>query len=562
LTEDVISIDDATIAPDLRFKVLLGPFMTFLDRAGQATRRKKTAPRELWLEAAAELFPLEMENLDAMVRDLTAQGDAAAALRLAELITDVYPENARAFFRLAHVHQTLGDARNALAPLHRALALDPDLPFVRNNLAAALMTLFAPPEEIIPLLEAAVAAAPEEPEAWINLATQKLRVFDLEGALAAGRKALQLSPDSPLACNNYAQALKEDRRFDEAEAMVTRAIALSGGTPVFKLNLGLLNLLQGKYREGWEGYEWRWSATPEKQRARPVLPGPPWRGEPLAGKTLLLWGEEGNGDVMQFARFVPRMAELVHSQGGVIAWNSFPQFGDLLRRAPGHLVDTYVTGGIPDLPPFDYEFPLLSTPRLLGIDETSIPAPIPYLVPDHVRRSAWRERLAGETRLKVGLVWTGSSEQARNPFRSVDMARYAAAFGGIDHVAFYSLQVGASDEVRAVRASGFEIADHTDEFKTYDDTAAMVDNLDLVITICTSMAHLAGALGKPTWVILDVNPHWPWRLEGRESVWYPTARLYRQPKFADWDPVLAEVARDLAALAARPARGSRKLKEA
>ncbi len=550
------------IAPDVRFQVLLGPFMTFLDRAGQATRRKKTAQRELWLEAAAALFSLEMENLDALVRGLTTPGDAPAALRLAELICDVYPDSARAFFRLAHVHQTLGDARNALAPLNRAMALDPDLPFVRNNLAAALMTLAAPATEIIPLLEGAIAAAPDEPEAWINLATQKLRVFDLEGALAAGRKALQLSPDSPLACNNYAQALKEARRFDEAEVMVTRALELSGGTPVFKLNLGLLNLLQGKYRPGWEGYEWRWSATPEKQKARPVLPGPPWRGEPLMGKTLLLWGEEGNGDVMQFARFVPRMAELVHSQGGRIAWNSFPQFGDLLRRAPGHLVDTYVTGGLPELPPFDYEFPLLSTPRLLGIDETTIPAATPYLIPDHVRRSAWSERLADEKRLKVGLVWTGSSEQARNPFRSVDMARYAAAFGGIDNVAFYSLQVGGGSEITAARASGFPIIDHTDEFKTYDDTAAMVDNLDLVITICTSMAHLAGALAKPVWVILDVNPHWPWRLEGRETLWYPTARLYRQREFHQWEPVLAEVARDLAGLAARPSRAPRKLKEA
>ncbi len=525
--------------------------MTFLDRAGQATRRNKTARRELWLEAAAELFPLDMENLDATVRDLTTQGQVSEALRLAELITDVYPDNAKAFFRLAHVHQTLGDARSALAPLQRAMELDPNLPFVRNNLAAALMTMLAPPEAIIPLLEGAVAAAPNEPEAWINLATQKLRVFDLEAALVAGRKALELAPDSPLAHNNYAQALKENQQFDEAEVLVARANELSGGTPVFKLNLGLLNLLQGKYREGWEGYEWRWSATPEKQRARPVLPGPPWRGEPLAGKTLLLWGEEGNGDVMQFARFVPRMAELVHSQGGRIAWNSFPQFGDLLRRAPGHLVDQYVTGGIPDLPPFDYEFPLLSTPRLFGIDETTIPTSTPYLIPDHVRRSAWRERLAGERRLKVGLVWTGSVEQARNPFRSVDMARYAAAFRGIDNVAFYSLQVGAMDEVKAVRASGFEIADHTDEFKTYDDTAAMVDNLDLIITICTSMAHLAGALAKPTWVILDVNPHWPWRLEGPETVWYPTARLYRQTVFGDWSPVLAAVARDLTDLAAR-----------
>ena len=177
---------------------------------------------------------------------------------------------------------------------------------------------------------------------------------------------------------------------------------------------------------------------------------------------------------------------------------------------------------------------------------------MPYLRADPQARDAWRARLAGDPRLKVGLVWTGSAGHQRNPFRRVGLERYADAFRGIDGVAFHSLQPGANADVEAARAAGFAIEDVTAELTSFDDTAAFIGALDLVITVCTSVAHLAGALGARTWVLLDVNPHWPWLLERKDSPWYPTATLYRQPVFGAWAPVMDEVGRDLRRLAAQP----------
>jgi tetratricopeptide (TPR) repeat protein len=554
--EGAIDDQESRRIAEARFEARFGPFVAFLEKAALAARRKKAGDRRLWLEAAAELFPLEDGLFDQISRDLNTVGRNIEAARLDETLCELFPDDARMHFRLAHSRQSLGDNDAAIPSLRRALALSPDLPHTRNNLAAALMSTAAPPEEIIALLDAAAAADPSEAEVWINLATQKLRVFDLDAALKAGARAVEMAPDSDLAHNNYAQALKEAGRFDEAEWHAERALALSPDSTVFQLNLGLLRLLRGRYAEGWPGYDSRWSVTPKRLKSRPELGGSPWRGEPLTGKTLLLWGEEGNGDVIQFSRLVPRMAERAHAQGGRLVWNSFPAFGDLLKRSFAEHLDAYSTGGIDLLPPFDYEFSLLSTARLLAIDEVSVPAETPYLRVDPIRKARWRQILSGERRLKVGLVWTGSPEQGRNPFRSVDLARYAAHLGGIANVAFYSLQLGGGDQVAAARARGFEITDHTAAFETYDDTAAFVDNLDLVITICTSVAHLAGALGKPTWIILDVNPHWVWRLEQRDNAWYPTVRLYRQRRFAEWEPVLEDLRDDLSAVAARQTRGA------
>ncbi|WP_415868219.1 glycosyltransferase family 9 protein, partial [Burkholderia ubonensis] len=206
-------------------------------------------------------------------------------------------------------------------------------------------------------------------------------------------------------------------------------------------------------------------------------------------------------------------------------------------------------GGVDALPPFDYEVPLISLPLMLGTGDATLASSVPYLRADPRARDAWRARLAGETRPKVGLVWTGSAGHQRNPFRRVGIERYVDAFREIGGVAFYSLQPGEEADVAAARAAGLPIADHTAELKSFDDTAAFIGALDLVITVCTSVAHLAGALGAPTWVLLDVNPHWPWLLERRDSPWYPSATLYRQPAFGQWEPVMDEVAGDLRRLA-------------
>ncbi|EGD06476.1 TPR repeat-containing protein, partial [Burkholderia sp. TJI49] len=287
---------------------------------------------------------------------------------------------------------------------------------------------------------------------------------------------------------------------------------------------------------------------------RPALPGPRWQGEPLKDKTLLLWGEQGLGDVLQFCRFVAPLAERVHREGGRLAWNTFPQVGTLLQRSLGAHADAFSAGGdIDTLPAFDYEVPLIGLPLMLGMEQDTLASSVPYLRAEARAIDAWRARLAGARRLKVGLVWTGSAGHQRNPFRRVGLDRYADAFRAIDGVAFYSLQPGADADVAAARAAGFAIEDCTAQWRSFDDTAAFIGALDLVITVCTSVAHLAGALGARTWVLLDVNPHWPWLLERSDSPWYPTATLYRQPTFGAWEPVMQAVVRDLRGLVA--ARG-------
>jgi hypothetical protein len=316
-------------------------------------------------------------------------------------------------------------------------------------------------------------------------------------------------------------------------------------------NLGMLHLVRGDYAHGWQTHEARWDGSLELGGNRPAMPAPTWQGEPLAGKTLLVWGEQGMGDVLQFSRYIPLLAERVHREGGRLVWNSFPQMGALLARSLGNYVDGYSAGGgVESLPPFDYEIPLLSLPLIFDTREETIPGATPYLRADAAVNASWQQRLAGETRLKVGLTWTGSLGHQRNPFRRVGWERYAEHFGGMHNVAFYSLQPGAGTDVTAARAAGLPMSDYTAELATFDDTAAFVSALDLVITVCTSAAHLSGALGQRTWVLLDVNPHWVWLLDRSDSPWYPSATLYRQPQFGQWDPALKAVAGDLSVLAA------------
>jgi tetratricopeptide (TPR) repeat protein len=540
-----MSVSDATTTP----APLLQPFLAFLRHAATARRNGQSDTESIWLQAAAHLHGIDDDSVGTLTYMLIEQQQYANAITLADVFAQLRPDDVAPSFRLGYVLQMANRHRDALAPYRRALTIDPDFPQLRNNLAAALRISSGDPSEELMLLDGAVAANARDSNAWINLAAARRARLDLDGALEAGLRSVELVPDNALALNNLALALKEAQRWDEAEHYARAACERSPGDASFRFNLAILQLARSNYVEGWPGHEARWDGAGELSGARPVFACPQWRGEPLAGRTLLVWGEQGMGDLLQFCRYIPALAARVRREGGRIAWNSFPQMGELLVRSLGHHVDTYTSGGrVESLPPFDYEIPLLSLPLALGIREETFPSMVPYLRPDAAASAAWRARLAREKRLKVGLAWTGSLHHQRNPFRAVGCERYARWFSGVDGVAFYSLQPGASDDVAAARAAGLTITDYTTEFASFDDTAAFLGELDLVITICTSIAHLSGALGQRTWVLLDVNPHWPWLLERRDSPWYPTVTLYRQGKFAQWDAVLDEVAHDLTVL--------------
>ncbi|MGC2947182.1 tetratricopeptide repeat protein [Burkholderia ambifaria] len=533
---------------------LIPPLLAMLGQAADAHARGEHDAHALWLAAAGHLHAVDMAALAQLTSALVARQRTADALALAERAVSVHP-GADARFNHGYVLQMLGRHAEAVAPYRAAYALDPRWPSLRNNLAIALRLSGGDRNEEIALLDAAVEADPLDVQAWINLVVARLAAQDLDGALACAARLAQIAPDNALALNNIAMAMKEAQRWDDAERYAARACQLAPDDASFRFNLAIIQLVRGNYAAGWRGHEARWDGAGELRGRRPALPGPRWQGEPLAGKTLLVWGEQGLGDVLQFARFVAPLAERVHREGGRLVWNTFPQVGTLMQRSLGAHADAFSAGGsVDELPAFDYEVPLIGLPLMLGMETSTLGESVPYLHADRHARDAWRARLAGDGRLNVGLVWTGSAGHQRNPFRRVGLDRYADAFRGIDGVTFHSLQPGADADVAAARAAGFAIKDYTAELKSFDDTAAFIGALDLVITVCTSVAHLAGALGARTWVLLDVNPHWPWLLERTDSPWYPTATLYRQPTFGAWAPVMAALGRDLRGLAAQAKR--------
>jgi tetratricopeptide (TPR) repeat protein len=526
-------------------------FLDFVDAAtADATEPNDSAARELISKTRASLRGLHDDALMMIAARAQEPAQANEAIRLSAAIAKLEPERAAAWFAAGLAMQFANRHAEAIQPYRRALAIARTFPNLRNNLAGALMQINSNSEEVRVLLEETVAEEPGNANGWINLSRLLPTDTDVTRPLEASRRALALAPQSALSWNNYAMACKEAQQWDEAERAAHSACQYAPNDATQRLNLSMIQLLRGNFAEGWPGHELRWRGSSELAAGRPVFPKPEWRGEPLAGRTLLVWGEQGMGDLLQFCRYVPMLAERVHREGGRLVWNSFPQMGALLSRSLGGHCDLYCAGGpVEALPPYDCEVSLLSLPLIFGTREDTIPGPTGYLKPEPAAAARWRERLAAERRLKVGLAWTGSLTHKRNPFRRVGLDRFAAHFAGIGDAAFYSLQPGAGADVEAARAEDFEVTDFSAEWKTFDDTAAFVDALDLVISVCTSSAHLAGALGQRAWVLLDVNPHWVWELERRDSPWYPNTTLYRQKQFREWEPVLDPMSADLAKLA-------------
>ncbi|AJK47690.1 tetratricopeptide TPR_2 repeat protein [Burkholderia plantarii] len=533
---------------------LYPPFLDFLREAAAAGAAGREQARATWLDAASRLHSLDYAALARLTASLIERQRHADAAELASCLWRIEPDVPALAFNCGYALQMSGRHAEAIAPYRRALALAPDWPSLRNNLAIAIRLSKGDPAEELALFEQAVEANPRDEQAWINLIVSYRARGDLARALDAAAQALALVPDNALARNNASCVYKEAQRWDEAEHCARRALELSPDDATFRFNLAIIQLVRGNFADGWLGHEARWQGSTELRALRPTLPAPRWHGEPLAGKTLLVWGEQGMGDLLQLCRTIPLLAGRVHREGGRLVWNAFAQMGALLSRSLGEHVDLYGDElDVERLPAADYHLPIGSVPWQLGLPDAAAGAAVPYLRADAAARDAWRARFAAEARpgerLRVGLAWSGSAGHQRNPFRRIGIERYAAAFAGIAGVSFHSLQPGGEAEVAAARALGLPIVDHSAEWRSFDDTAAYLGALDLVITVCTSIAHLSGALGLASWVLLDVNPHWVWQLERRDSPLYPAATLYRQPAFMEWQPVLDAVARDLRALA-------------
>jgi len=360
-----------------------------------------------------------------------------------------------------------------------------------------------------------------------------------EESAAVLRQALRAKPDSAHAQNSLGNALLQLGQMDEAFDAYRRALALQPDFPEAIWNLSMVLLTTGRLKEGWPYYEARRTARTVARLQS--FPQPEWTGEPLPGGTILLHAEQGYGDTLQFVRYAP----MVHERSGARVLLQCPR--SLHRLLRGRLAIEHFLGGGDTLPTFDVHCPVLSLPGIFETSLDTIPNQVPYLLPDPADVSAWRERLAREPgRLKVGFSWSGNPDHANDRNRSLPLAAFGSLARSGD-VTFVSLQKGQGAAQAGAPPPGMRLLDWASELNDFADTAALVANLDLVISVDTAVVHLCGATGRPVWVLLPTPADWRWMMHRADSPWYPTARLFRQPTRGDWAGCLKQLAREFEA---------------
>ena len=512
---------------------------------------------------------------------------AAAADYQRALLLD--PANPHALNGLGNIQLQSGAAAGALECFERAAALLPRAAWLQMNRATALLDL-GRPEQALMVCEAVLAWAPQEAavhhtrgdalqdlrrfedasaaygralaldaqraKTWANLGRSLLQVNRCREAIESYDRALQLSRAADQAgaradlfstLTNRGAALHQAGLFEQAEASCRQACLLEPERAEAHANLAQTLLLQGDFAQGWREFEWRWKVpgvAASRHGSRAL-----WSGTPsLAGKRILLHSEQGLGDTLQFCRYATMLAERFAAR--VILEVQAPLVG-LLHSLRG--VEQVIAIGQP-LPETDYQCPLMSVPLAVGTDLHSIPADTPYLQADAHKVRYWQSRLGEPEALRVGLVWSGGFRPEQPELWAVNARRNLSLrllrplkVAGVE---FYSLQKGqpAESELAALKSEtwdGPDLIDWTSELYDFSDTAALIENLDLVISVDTSTAHLAGALNKPVWVLNRFDSCWRWLRDRNDSPWYPAARLYRQEHPGDWSGVVARVARDL-----------------
>ena len=393
----------------------------------------------------------------------------------------------------------------------------------------------------------AVSLDPQGWGAWSNLGNTMVEMQRYDDAIAAFSNCLRIKSDHVPALSNLGVALQARGDTVRAVRFLELATGLEPGNADIRCNLAQALLASGDYRRGFAEYEWRW-----RTRSMPAasLPMRLWRGEDFAGRTLLLHEEGGFGDTLQFVRF----AAAAKARGGRVVLQVRRELASVLSRL-SCLDEVFVTGAA--LPDADLHCPLLSLPSVLDTTLQTVPSAEGYLQADDHRLAAWRDRLSadGSGPFRVGLVWAGSPRHGFRGAALADQRRSTtlSAFGafGSASASFYSLQVGEASAQAASPPPGLRLIDHTSLLRTFDDTAALIACLDLVIAVDTSTAHLAGALGRPVWMLSRYDQCWRW-LAGRDDTpWYDTMRLYRQPAPGDWASPIGRAAADLARLAGR-----------
>jgi tetratricopeptide (TPR) repeat protein len=475
------------------------------------------------------------------------QGNALKALgRLAEALASydralaLQPNHAEAHSNRADALLRLNRLEEALASYDLALALQPARAETHTNRGNALHDLCRF-EDALTSYDRAIALRPDLAEAHSNRGNALQELNRFEEAMPSYQRAIALRPDFAEAYSNMGNAQKELDRLDQALASFEHAVTLRPDFADGHFNAAACLLLNGEFDRGWKEYEWRRHTGHLKTEQR-VFTQPQWGGgEAIAGQTILIHAEQGFGDTLQFCRYIPRLAE----RAGRVIFEVQRPLVTLMAALAG---SAQILARGDDLPQFDLHCPLLSLPLAFGTDLESIPAQTRYLAASEAKAAAWRQRFSRRNGPRVGLVWAGDPRKwlpnahRIDRQRSVTFARLAPILQ-VPNCEFYSLQKGehALAQLRD-HPLRHHLTDWTDDLCDFSDTAALIEQLDLIIAVDTAVAHLAGALGKPFWLLNRYNTCWRWLLDRDDSPWYPTARLFRQDQSRDWDRVIAQAA--------------------
>ncbi len=495
------------------------------------------------IEVSSKAVQLDSRNIDIRMTLALAYERAGDVGNAEKAYRDVLRQSSH------HVDAKLGVARLFMGKGDLSAAEDLLLEVLQSNqqyyhahqLLGQVYELTARHDEAESCYRKAIDIMPDVVEVWINLGNVLQNKGQFDAAMSSYASALRLAPENAEAYYNRGLLEKRLGEFRSAVASFDQAIAFR---PEFfhpHWNKSFVSLLTGDFEAGWREYEWRLRG--EQYIERPFIQ-PVWKGEDLNGRTILVHDEQGYGDTFQFVRYLP----LVKARGGRVIFECHNKLGPILQGCEGYdqLIERSTVESVPDVS-FDCQIHLMSLPYIFNTRLETIPAQIPYLKADQGLVEKWKSRLENDTRFKIGICWAGSPRHTNEAVRSCPLQAFSALCA-VEGVSLYSLQKGPAIEQVNGLTEPFELhridmdLDHGARFV---DTAAVIENLDLVISIDTSIVHLAGALGRPVWTLLSTSPDWRWLVAGVTNPWYPTMRLFRQAEPGNWAGVFKDVVKDL-----------------
>jgi len=467
-----------------------------------------------------------------------AQGRIDEAIACYRNALRLDPNIVQAYYHLgvALIKKDLLD--EALQSLEIAIKLKPDYTDALYQ-SGIILSQKDKHDEAISRFEKLLEIEPARHEALFALGVALGAVDRTEEAIACYHNVLETAPNHVYALNNLGLLLKEQGFIDQAKAAYQRAIEISPDLAGPHWNLSHVLLLTGNLQAGWKEFEWRLRKVDWQTANLRPCKVPLWHGESFAGKTLFIHDEQGLGDTIQFVRYLP----MVKALGGDIIFETQEALIGLFKDFPG--IDRLIPRSPDGVLPTDMDFyvPLLSLPAIFNTTLDTIPDTVPYLHADADKTRYWRERLPGDG-FKVGIVWAGGPKNPNERNRSCRLRQFES-IANISGVRLIGMQKGkAAEQVKDLPA-GMEVINYGPELEDFTDTMALIENLDLIIAVDTAVAHLAGAMGKPIWLVLTFAHHWPWLLNRTDSPWYPSMRIYRQKKKGDWEPVFKQVGKDL-----------------